>query len=177
MDTCTRRTLASEGYNDRRRSCEEAVRELQKLDPSVRALRDVSPELLEKGRAILVLETHCRAQHVIEENARTLEMADALRREDLGHSGRLMNASHRSLQNLYDVSSPELDLITALARKHPACWGARMTGAGFGGCGVALVAADQAQVFSAQVEEAYRAETSLPGSLYVCRPVEGTRLV
>jgi galactokinase len=177
MDTGTRRALASEGYNQRRRSCEESVRKLQKIDPSVGALRDVSLELLAKAEKTMVLETYRRARHVIEENARTIEMAEALRSGDLERCGRLMNASHQSLRDLYEVSSPDLDLIAALARKHPACWGARMTGAGFGGCGVALVQAEQVQLFGGEVEKAYRAETGLPGSLYCCHPVDGTRLV
>ncbi len=177
MDTGTRRALASGEYNQRRQSCEGAVRELQKHDASVRALRDVNRELLEKGRGDLDSATFRRAQHVIDENARTVEMAAALGRNDLERAGGLMNESHLSLRDLFDVSSPELDLISELARKHPACWGARMTGAGFGGCGVALVTADRAEEFTSEVEAAYRAETGLAGSLYVCRPVDGARLV
>jgi galactokinase len=177
MDTGTRRALATGEYNQRRQSCETAVRELKKHDRSVRALRDVSRELLEKSRGDLDLETFRRAQHVIDENARTVEMASALAGKDLERAGGLMNQSHRSLRDLYEVSSQELDLISELARKHPACWGARMTGAGFGGCGVALVRADLAEEFTSEVEAAYRAESGLSGSLYVCRPVDGARLV
>jgi galactokinase len=75
------------------------------------------------------------------------------------------------------VSSRELDAITRVAREHPACWGARMTGAGFGGCGVAMVRARDVDAFVSQVEASYRAETGLAGALYVCRPVAGAHLV
>jgi galactokinase len=114
---------------------------------------------------------------VITENQRTRDMADTLMRGELERSGTLMNASHESLRDLYQVSSRELDVITGMAREHPACWGARMTGAGFGGCGVALVRIGEVDAFVADVATAYREETSLPGVLYVCRPVAGARLV
>ena len=94
-------------------------------------------------------------------------MADALDAGDLAAAGRLMNASHASLRDFYDVSSPELDAIVALARAHPACFGARLTGAGFGGCAVALVA-------SSGVEEFRR---YVGGSTFSSRPAAGAHLV
>jgi galactokinase len=84
-------------------------------------------------------------------------MAEALRRGDLAAAGRLMDASHASLRELYEVSSAELDLITELARRHPACHGARLTGAGFGGCAIALVDAEAAEGFAEVVHAGYRA--------------------
>jgi galactokinase len=88
-----------------------------------------------------------------------------------------MNESHFSLRDLYEVSSEELDLITELARQQPSCHGARMTGAGFGGCGVALVDASAVDAFCAAVLPAYRKRVDLPAALYACRPVAGARLL
>jgi galactokinase len=133
--------------------------------------------MLEDAREAVRAEDYERARHVITENQRTLDMADALGRGDLEGSGTLMNASHESLRERFEVSSRELDIITEMAREHPACWGARMTGAGFGGCGVAMVRAGDAETFVSEVEKAYREETHLPGALYVCRPVAGAHLV
>jgi galactokinase len=177
MDTGTRRALMDGAYAERRSSCERAVEVVRRHSPSVKALRDVSLDMLEKARDATRAKDGDRARHVIAENQRTLDMADALGKGDLERSGTLMNASHESLRQLYEVSSRELDIITEVAREHPACWGARMTGAGFGGCGVALVRAGNAEAFVSEVEKAYREETKLPGTLYVCRPVAGANLM
>lgn len=118
-----------------------------------------------------------RARHVVEECARPAACAAALRRDDLAAAGRLMDASHASLRDLYEVSSPELDLLTELARAHPACYGARLTGAGFGGCAVALVAAAGAADFLARVPAAYRERTGRGGGGFVCRPSAGAGLL
>ena len=88
-----------------------------------------------------------------------------------------MNASHASLRDLYEVSSDELDLFTELARRHPACFGARLTGAGFGGCAIALVEADAAEPFMDEVHAGYRERVSLPSSVFPCRPESGARLL
>ena len=104
-------------------------------------------------------------------------MADALSRDDLAGAGRLMNDSHFSLRDLYEVSCEELDLITEIARRQPSCYGARMTGAGFGGCAVALVDAAAVEAFTAAVLPEYREQIDLPAALYACRPVAGARLL
>jgi galactokinase len=106
-----------------------------------------------------------------------LPMALALAASDLAEAGRLMDASHESLRDLYEVSSFELDLFTDPARRHPACHGARLTGAGFGGCAIALVSAQGAEAFAEEVHAAYRAEVDLPSSVFVCRTVSGARVV
>jgi len=104
-------------------------------------------------------------------------LAEALRSGDLVAAGHLMNESHESLRDLYEVSSPELNLVTDLARSHPDCFGARMTGAGFGGCAVALVAVARVDEFSRVVHGAYRAQVELPSAFFACRPAAGARLV
>ena len=104
-------------------------------------------------------------------------MAEALRRGDLAAAGRLMDESHASLRELYEVSSAELDLATELARRHPACHGARLTGAGFGGCAIALVDAEAAEGFAEVVHAGYRARVELPSAVFVCRSASGARLL
>jgi galactokinase len=177
MDTGARRTLASSAYNDRRASCEAAVAALATLVPGIRALRDVDDALLSRGRGLMDEKTFHRAAHVVPENRRPVEMAAALDDGDLERAGRLMNDSHASLRDLYEVSSSELDLVTDIARRHPACHGARMTGAGFGGCAVALVDAARAESFVAETHAAYKAQVDLPSAFFACRPAAGARLL
>ena len=104
-------------------------------------------------------------------------MAGALAAGDLELAGRLMNDSHASLRDLYEVSSHALDLVTDLARRHPACFGARLTGAGFGGSAIALVEAESADAFAEAVNSDYVAQLDLPSRFFVCQPVGGARLV
>jgi galactokinase len=177
MDTGARRSLAASAYNDRRAACEAVVAVLAAGRPHVRALRDVDDETLAAAEERLDPVAFRRARHVVAENRRPLEMARALRKGDLAEAGRLMNASHESLRGLYEVSSPELDLVSGLARSHPDCFGARMTGAGFGGCAVALVSADRVEAFSRSVHAAYREKVDLPSAFFACRPAAGARIV
>jgi galactokinase len=177
MDTGAPRSLAASAYNERSRSCRRAVEAIRSLDPRVRALRDVDPALLERARGRMGEIEHRRAQHVVAEMQRPLAMAEAMRQGDLAAAGRLMDESHASLRELYEVSSAELDLFTELARRHPACFGARLTGAGFGGCAIALVEAAAAADFAAEVHAGYRARVELPSAAFVCRPVAGARLL
>lgn len=177
MDTGAPRTLADSAYNDRSRSCRAAVEELQDADPEIAALRDVEPGFLEFERGRLDETTYRRALHVVGEMTRPFAMALALAESDLVAAGRLMTDSHASLRDLYEVSSLELDLFVELAERHPSCFGARLTGAGFGGCAIALVSAEAASSFAEEVHAAYRAENDLPSSVFVCRPVSGARIV
>lgn len=172
LDTGTRRALATSAYQQRRRSCEEAAAAL-----AVPALRDASRELLERKREGLKETTYRRALHVVTENARTREMASALRSSDRARIGGLMRASHESLRDLYEVSTPALDRMVEIAWGHPATVGARMTGAGFGGSAVALVEVSQTESFVREVEASYREETGLAGKLMACRAVGGARIV
>ena len=177
MDTGVRRSLARSAYNERRRSCEEAVAALREVVPSLRALRDVTPALLEAERARLDPVAFKRAAHIVVDNFRPVQMAAALRGGDLASAGRLMNESHASLRDLYEVSCAELDAMVELAQAQPGCIGARMTGAGFGGCAVALVESDRAGDFTRDVERAYLQRYDLPAALFTCRPAAGARLV
>jgi galactokinase len=153
------------------------VEAIRTLEPEVRALRDVDDDLLERARGAMSEVELKRARHVVAENRRPIAMAEALGRSDLAAAGRLMDASHESLRELYEVSSAELDLFTELARRHPACFGARLTGAGFGGCAIALVEASAAEGFMAEVHAEYRARVALPSAVFACRPASGARLL
>src|SRR5690606_25940210 len=116
-------------------------------------------------------------RHVVHENRRPLAMAAALKSDNLPAAGRLMYESHASLRDLYDVSSAELDVMVEEAQKHPACFGARLTGAGLGGCAVALIEGDDPDDFTHSVLGAYRARFDHPAALYVCRPSAGAHLL
>jgi galactokinase len=177
MDTGVRRALLQSAYAERRAACERAVAVLRQGHPGVRALRDVDQAMLAAARGRLDPLVFRRASHVVAENVRPSAMADALRANDLAAAGRLMNDSHASLRDLYEVSCPELDLVCELARADPACFGARMTGAGFGGCAVALVRQDGDEAFARAVETAYRGRRPGGEPFFVTRPGAGARLV
>ncbi|MEH1987607.1 galactokinase [Nostoc sp.] len=145
IDSGVPRTLASSGYNQRRAECEEAARSL-----GVKALRDITDvEVTEK----LPEPLRCRARHVITENNRVLEVLQGVTSERFGE---LMNASHASLRDDYEVSVPALDTLVELLQKTPGVFGARLTGAGFGGASVALVAAGEAKSIATHVLEQYK---------------------
>jgi galactokinase len=177
MDTGVRRSLAASAYNDRRASCERAVERLREVWPDARALRDVTPDMLQAERGRLDERTWKRAAHVVSENVRPLAAADALRHADLATAGALMNDSHASLRDLYEVSCEELDYMVERAVAQPGCHGARMTGAGFGGCAVALVDSAAADAFVRAVESEYRERYDLPAHCFACRPAEGAHLL
>jgi galactokinase len=172
LDTGTRRGLVGSAYNERFRQCQAAARFF-----GVTALRDVSLEQLERERDALESVTYHRARHVISENERTLAAVESLCRGDVAAFGKLMNASHISLRDDYEVSSEGLNLMVELAWGQRGCLGARMTGAGFGGCAVALVDRRQVQAFTRKVGEAYRRETGITAQVYVCSAMDGAGVV
>ena len=167
-DTGKRRGLADSAYNERRAQCEEGARRLGV--PSLRALDVVTFE----ARALeLPPLLRRRVRHVVHENARTERAAVALRAGDPALFGRLMNESHASLRDLYEVSSEELDLMAAVAQAQPGCWGARMTGGGFGGCAVALVDRAALGTFLPGVAGGYERQAQRRAALYVCQASAG----
>ena len=177
MDTGAPRTLVGSAYNERSASCRAAVEALQSSAPGICALRDVTIDFLQANRELLDETTYRRARHVVEENDRPRALADALSIGDLPEAGRLMDDSHFSLRDLFEVSSVELDLFTEFAREHPACYGARLTGAGFGGCAIALVSAEGVEDFMDFTHSRYRSRVELPSSVFACRPESGARLL
>ena len=138
-DTQVKHELAFSAYNERRQQCEDGVREIARQYPAVRALRDVSVAELEGLAPRLPELIARRCRHVINENARTMAAARALKAGKLGHLGRLMSASHASLRDDYEVSCIELDEAVAAIEGEPGVYGSRMTGGGFGGCTVSVL--------------------------------------
>lgn len=163
------RELAEGSYAERRAQCVAAAKILD-----VPALRDATLEMLEAKREALGDVNYRRAKHVITENIRTLEMKSALAQNNLLHAGELLNNSHLSLRDDYEVSVAELDILTDIARQHSACYGARIMGGGFGGCAVALVKTDQVDDFLRSVEPMYEDSTGLKPESYVCIPSQGS---
>jgi galactokinase len=172
-DTKKRRGLVDSEYNTRRRECEEGVRTLQRYLPQVQALRDVSVAQLVEYKGQLPEKVRQRCRHVIYENERVLESVAALRTGDLETFGRLMNESHISLRDDYEVSCAELDVMVEAAWKINRVYGSRMTGAGFGGCTVSLVAEEAVGDFRTQVAATYEETTGIVPQIYVCRAEDG----
>jgi len=172
LDTSTRRGLVASAYNERRSQCEQAARFF-----GVRALRDVSVEMLEKRLAELEPIVARRARHVVYENRRVLQAIAAMQAGDVQQLGELFNQSHASLRDDFEVTNDALNLMVSCAQSHPACWGARMTGAGFGGCAVALVRQDSVEAFAQAVRAAYRQKSGLEAGVYVCQPSQGASIV
>ncbi len=176
-DTLQRRELGQSEYNVRRAQCEEAVRVLSQVLPGIRALRDVPVEDFNRHAHLLDPLVARRARHVVEECARTVAGAQALKAGRVADFGALMNDCHASLRDLYEVSILELDLMVAAAQRLPGCHGARLTGAGFGGCTVNLVAAGAAADFERDLAVAYQQATNLRPDIYVCRASAGAGII
>lgn len=167
------RGLVDSEYNARRTECEQGVAALRECYPDIRALRDVTPAMLEEGRSLLPDVTYRRCKHVVDEMARVEAGIAALRAGDLPGFGALVNSSHPSLKDLYEVSCPELDVLVAAAQAAPGCIGARITGAGFGGCTANLVDADQVDAFLEHVGAAFAAQFSRTPDALVCGSRDG----
>jgi len=170
-NTMVKHKHAGGEYNQRRAECEEGVRLLARSSPEIHALRDATVEQVQHSDLPAVIRKRC--EHVVRENARVVEGRDALEAGDLARFGKLMRESHQSLRDLFEVSSSELDLMVRLAEKIPGCWGARMTGGGFGGCTVNLVKASEATSFAERIATAYREETGVHPDVYVCSAADG----
>ncbi len=166
-NTCVKRELGKTGYDDRRKSVERATRSL-----GLRALRDAGMDDLSR----LSGTDQRRARHVVTENARVLAAAEALEREDFAAFGKLMYASHASLRDDYDVSTPELDCFVSLAEEFGAL-GARLTGAGFGGCAVALMDREGAGALPEQARVAFAGNGFESPDFYTFLPEVGAEVV
>ena len=167
MDTSTRRQLASSAYADRRESCARAAAAM-----GLTSLRDAQLADLDRLPPSLGTERR-RAHHVITENQRTLDAAQAMVDGDAEAVGALMDASHISLRDDYEVSGPTLDEIVETARRTPGCFGARMTGGGFAGCAVALVSTERADEFCSVVIDHFRSACNLEATIWLCEPAAG----
>ncbi len=169
MDTAKQRGLVDSEYAARREQCETAAEKL-----GVAALRDVTASQVEANRELLGDILYRRAKHVVTENDRVNLTVVALRAGGLKTVGTALQKSHLSLRNDYEVSCPELDTMVELANAQPGCYGARMTGGGFGGCAVALVENGAVEAFVQAVGPAYTEKTGLNPRLYVCQAAAGS---
>ncbi|MCS6802157.1 MAG: galactokinase [Chloroflexota bacterium] len=172
LESGVRHHLAASAYHQRRAETEQAVTLLRQRHPEVRALRDVTQPMLTAAAAALPPVIQKRARHVVSENARVFAAADALEAGDLIRFGELMNQSHQSLRDDFEVSTPEIDLLVEAARAAGAL-GARITGGGFGGAAVALVRGVPIDQFCAHVTSAYRHATGRAATVFVVRPAAG----
>jgi galactokinase len=172
LDTKKRRRLVEAAYAERRQQCEESAKIME-----VSHLRDADLDMLSVYKDKLGPVRYRRAHHIVTENARTLDVAKALTVNNLEVAGRLMNESHYSLRDDYEVSCQELDVMSMIARKQATCYGTRMTGAGFGGCVVALVSAAHTDVFMRHVHQEYEASTQITPDVYVFEPANGSEVL
>lgn len=176
-DTTVRRKLTSGEYNKRRAACEEAVRLLQQDLPHIQALRDVSVDEFNQLAENLPEDVRKRARHVVEEIERAKQAEALLEAGDVRNFGRLMNECHVSLRDLYEVSCLELDVMVDIAQSLEGCYGARLTGAGFGGCTVNLVARDCASAFARRLADDFHSRTGLQPPIYITFPSNGAELI
>ena len=173
VNTHVKHSLAAGAYAERRRQCEAAARAL-----GVRSLREADRGMLGRTASLDEL-TRRRAHHVISEIARTVEAARCVRERDWPSLGRLIDASHDSLRDDYEVSSPELDAVVEIARsigRGGGVLGCRMTGGGFGGCAMALIATSEAAAIMSEIGAQYRRRTGIDAGTFVSRPAAGAEL-
>ena len=171
-DTKKPRELVDSAYNERRATCERAAEIL-----GAHALRDVDEQTLAAGEKLLSETQLRRVRHVVGENARVQAGVEALERGDMVVLGELLNASHVSLRDDYEVSCAELEAMRDAALAAPGCFGARLMGAGFGGCVLALVQTATVEEFGEQAWPRYEAETGLTPQMFVTSPADGAGLI
>jgi galactokinase len=176
-DTSVRRKLTFSGYNERRQACEEAVKILSQSLPGILALRDVSVEDFNRLCDRLPAQVQKRARHVVEEIERTRSAIPLLEHGNIREFGQTMSQCHASLRDLYEVSIPELNVMVEIAESLPGCYGARLTGAGFGGCTVNLVERSATDHFCSQLASRYQAKTGLKPEIYICQASDGARVL
>jgi galactokinase len=175
-DSGISRGLAGSVYNQRRAECQQAVAILRQNLPGLNSLRDVSPTEFAAYSDFLPPIIRKRAEHVVKEIARVESAVNALKLGEWRSFGAKMFAGHASLRDLYEVSSPELDALVDIARDLPGCYGARLTGAGFGGCTVNLVEQSKTPDFIRALQSKYQDRTGRQAKIYSCRASDGARI-
>ena len=165
--------LGTSAYRERVKECAAAVAALQEVDENVKSLRDVSLSFFERVQDSIPMLPRKRARHIVSETQRVLDLAAASEKKDLREMGRLFVASHRSMQYDYEITCEELDFMVDTSIKLPGIYGSRMTGGGFGGCTVNLVAPDAVADFEAKLTAAYQERYKLSPVFYHCDPAEG----
>ena len=177
-NTNKKHTLSSSAYNQRRKQCENALKQLQTVKPELKALCELTKEDFDKISDVIEdpLEK-LRARHAVYENQRTLEAVEKLKQGDLIGFGKLLNDSHVSLRDDYDVTGEELDTLAELAWKQEGVLGSRMTGAGFGGCTISIVKNEAIEDFKKDVLSGYVKRIGYEPSFYVANIADGTHRI
>ncbi len=166
-------SLVGSAYNDRRNECETALKELQTV-VNIRSLGDLTEEAFEEHKHVITSDVcRLRAKHAVYENQRTIQAVAALRADDVEEFGRLMNASHISLRDDYEVSCPEIDILVDLAWKMPGVIGSRITGGGFGGCTVSIVKNEAVDRFVEEIGKSYKEKVGHEAEFYVVEIGDG----
>jgi galactokinase len=173
VNSLVRHELGTSAYRHRVAECREAVEIVQRTHPEVQSLRDVTPEMFEEVKDAMPEIPRRRARHVISDSERVLQLGDAARAHDLIAMGKLFLASHRSMKEDYEITCPEIDFLVEKAIELPGVYGARMTGGGFGGCTVNLVAPDSLEQFQSELGMAYQERFGLQPAFYKCQPAAG----
>ncbi|MCA1583424.1 MAG: galactokinase [Acidobacteria bacterium] len=176
-NTMVKHAIAAGEYNTRRAECEAAAAAIARSTPGVHALRDVTPDDLDRVGPLLSPVLFRRARHVVTENRRVLQAAEALDRLDVVGFGALMSNSHASLRDDFAVSCRELDVMVEIASALPGVYGARMTGGGFGGCTVNLVATTAIDTFLSTIAERYAKATGIQPDLYISTAADAVQRV
>jgi galactokinase len=171
------RKLETSAYNERRAQCDAAVAEIAKAEPWVTSLRDVTPAMLDEARPRLDPVAAARAEHVVHENRRVVDAVAALESGDLPSLGRLFAESQASMRDLFGISSPELDALVEIATGVPGVVGARLTGAGFGGCTINLVHREAVPALREAVLRDYPARTGLTPRVFEVQAADGARRI
>lgn len=177
LNTNVSHNLASGGYNTRRSECEQGVAILQRKNPQVTSLREVSLAMLEAAKSDLPPIVYKRCRYVVDEIARVLKAVDALNASNLPGLGQLMYETHAGLQHGYEVSCAELDFLVEFSKSQDQILGARMMGGGFGGCTINLIHEDILEDFRREVSDAYEQKFNLKLSSFVVSPSAGTTIV
>ncbi len=173
VNSLVKHELGTSAYRHRVAECREAVEIVQRTHPEVQSLRDVTPEMFEEVKDALPDIPRRRARHVISDSQRVLQLGDAARAHDLIAMGKLFLASHRSMKEDYEITSPEIDFLVEKAIELPGVYGARMTGGGFGGCTVNLVAPESVEQFRNELSAAYEERFGIQPAFYNCQPASG----
>jgi galactokinase len=177
VNSLVKHELGASAYRERVAECQAAVAAIQEFEPEVKSLRDVSLQLFERVQDSIPLLPRRRARHIVSDTQRVVDFAAAAHAENLGEMGRLFVASHRSMQYDYEISCAEIDFLVDTAIKLPGVYGARMTGGGFGGCTVNLIAPEAVDAFRATLTDAYLQRYGKTPVFYFCKPAAGASRV
>jgi galactokinase len=173
VNSMVKHELGTSAYRERVKECAAAVEAIQSIDETVQSLRDVSLEFLSRIQDSVPLIPRKRARHIISDTQRVPDLAAAAAQQDLREMGRLFVASHRSMQYDYEITCDEIDFLVDTAIKLPGVYGSRMTGGGFGGCTVNLIAPEAVAEFETKLTAAYQERFQLTPVFYPCDPAEG----